>query len=315
MHKNLPIVIVTCIRDLPMLCLQAESMKTYYNNWLPHDYPKTDLYIVVNEPNDRRDHWNAHFEHISKEYARFNVTVIYRDDIENNWNQWIPSDKNPWAIGWETQQILKLAVANYIDETGYFLLDSQNFLVNSWGTLMYPVIDGKLPYRPAEFNMPISIWNDYCKTLELTNTVPNNKTLNICTPLFFHTELVKSLLQVKPSLNEFTTWFKSASTIKSEFTLYHLWAEKHGGLDKYHYEVPSWAGHFLRDNINFDYEFDTFVNQIRKLSHQSWISINHRAWGDMNEEQYNILKLKIKELGLFDGHFDKYRSEYVDIKI
>lgn len=315
MNENLPIVIVTCIRDLPMLCLQAESMKTYYNNWLPHDYPKTDLYIIVNEPNDNRYHWDSHFEHIIKEYERFNVTVIYRDEFNCSWDHWTPSIKNPWAVGWETQQILKLAIANYINAPGYFLLDSQNFLVNSWGTIMYPIIDGRLPYRPAEFNMPISIWQDYCATLELGNISPNNKTLNICTPLFFHTELVRSLLRTQSNLSDFAVWFKTASKIKSEFTLYHLWAEKNGGLEKYHYETPSWAGHFLRDNINFSLEFNNFIKSIRTISHQSWVSINHRAWGDMSDEQYNILKLKLKELELFDGHFEKYRLEYVDIKI
>lgn len=297
-----------------MLCLQAESMKTFYNTWLPEDY-KTDLFIIVNEPNDRLDHWNAHFEHISKEYIRFNVKVLYRDQFKANWGQWIPSDKNPWAVGWETQQILKLAVANIIDAPGYFLLDSQNFLTNTWGTLMYPIVDGRLPYRPSEFNMPISIWNDYCSTLALGNVVPNEKTLNICTPLFFHTGLVKSLLNTQPSLEDFSQWFKSASRIKSEFTLYHLWAEKNGGLETYHYKSPSWAGHFLRDNVNFSLEFNKFVESVKKVPHQSWVSINHRAWGDMSEKQYSELKLKLKELGLFDGHFDKYRSEYIDIKI
>lgn len=314
MHKNLPIVLVTCIRDLPMLCLQAESMKTYYNTWLPSDY-KTKLYIIVNEPNERLDHWNAHFEHISKEYERFNVTVFYRDQFAGDWNSWIPSEKNPWSVGWETQQILKLAIAEHITAPGYFLLDSQNFLTNTWGTLMYPIIDGRLPYRPANFNMPMSIWNDYCSTLKLNNITPNEKTLNICTPLFFHTELVRSLLKTKSNLAEFSTWFRTASNIKSEFTLYHLWAEKQGGLEKYHYQAPSWAGYFLRDNPNFSLEFNNFIESIRKIPNQSWVSINHRAWGDMTNEQYQTLKSKIKELGLFDSHFDKYRSEYVDIKI
>lgn len=315
MHKNLPIVVVTCIRDLPMLCLQAESMKTYYNTWLPKDYAKTDLYIVVNEPKEKLDHWNAHFEHISKEYDRFNVTVLYRDQFINDWDTWIPSDKNPWAVGWETQQILKLAIAEKIQAVGYFLLDSQNFLTNAWGTLMYPIIDGKLPYRPAIFNMPMSIWEDYSNILNLQNVKPNEKTLNICTPLFFNTELVCSLLKTKSTLGEFSSWFRTASRIKSEFTLYYLWAEKQGGFDKFHYEAPSWAGHFLRDNKNFSLEFAKFIDNIGKIPHQAWVSVNHRAWGDMTDDQYQILKTKLKELGLFDSHFDKYRSEYVDIKI
>lgn len=68
-HLNLPVVVVTCIRDLPMLALQAESMNIYYNSWVPDTIARTKLYIIVNEPDNLLPHWNAHFESYRATYV------------------------------------------------------------------------------------------------------------------------------------------------------------------------------------------------------------------------------------------------------
>jgi hypothetical protein len=315
MKKTIPLVVISCLRDMPMLALQAHSMHVYYQDWLPHHRRSADIFIIVNEDSkSNQQKWLSQYEcMVQKWHEPFNIIILYKTDFEAGWNSWIPSNANPWSVGWETQQILKFAIAEHVDSHGYLVLDSQNFLVNSWSTDFYISDDGKLPYRPATFNMPKSIWEDYCKELDLT-LEPDDKTLNICTPIFFNTNLVKSLLKSKSNLYEFSLWFKSASRIKSEFTLYHLWAEKHNGLLNYHYESPSWAGYFLRDNPNFENEFNTFIKEIRHLSRHAWVSINHRAWGDMTEEQYRIIKNKLHEMYMFGGYFDDYRQDYIDIK-
>jgi hypothetical protein len=315
MTKNtIPLVVVSCLRDMPMLALQAHSMHLYYQDWLPEDQRFADIFIIVNEDTETdQKEWLKQYQGIVQEWHRcFNIKILYKHEFQASWHSWIPSNKNPWAVGWETQQILKFAIADFIDAPGYLVLDSQNFLVSSWSTDVYLSKDGRLPYRPAEFNMPISIWKEYCNELNLS-VEPNDKTLNICTPIFFNTELVKSLLHTKSSLYEFAEWFKSASKIKSEFTLYHLWAEKTGGLLKYHYEAPSWGGYMLRDNPNFEAEFDMFMSKIRHLPRQAWVSINHRAWGDMTDNQYEILKTKLDSMFMYGGHFDDYRKNYVHI--
>jgi hypothetical protein len=314
--KNIPLVVVNCLRDIPMLALQAHSMHIYYQDWLPENKKSADIFIIVNEDlAEKKLEWLYQYNNIVKQWhSFFNVKILFKDDFAADWNSWIPSDRNPWAVGWETQQILKFAIADYIESHGYLVLDSQNFLTSSWSTDLYTSGDGRLPYRTATYNMPRSIWDDYCAELDL-NIEPDEKTLNICTPIFFNTNLVKSLLRSQPDLNKFSAWFKSSSRVKSEFTLYYLWAEKHGGFENYHYESPSWAGYFLRDNANFSDEFDTFINKIRHLPRQAWVSINHRAWGDMTDDQYSILKNKLQELYLYGGYFDDYRRNYVNIKI
>lgn len=297
-----------------MLVLQAHSLYVYYESWLADEQRSADIYIVINESGDAVDAWHKHYHNsIEKWFKPFNVKLLYKDDFLGDWSLWIPSVINPWAVGWEVQQILKLAVASHIDAPGYLILDSQNFLVNSWSTKFYPVLDNKLPYRPASFNMPMDMWESYCRALDIV-AFPNDKTLNICTPLFFHTKLVRSLLSSKQNLAEFTRWFKTIPNSKSEFTLYYLWAEKNGGIAKYHYEAPSWGGYYLRDHPNFDQEFNHYVSNLKTVARHAWTSINHRAWGDMNEQQYKQLQVELDKLHLYGGYFDEYRSNYVNIK-
>jgi hypothetical protein len=315
MHKNIPLVVISCNRDIDMLALQAHSFYTYYESWLTDEQRSADIYIIVNESGSNINLWQEQYSTRIAEWLKpFNVKILYKDDFMGDWASWVENKINPWAVGWEVQQLLKLAVAVYIDAPGYLILDSQNFLINSWSTKFYSVIDDKLPYRPASFNMPIDMWNSYCQALDI-DISPNNKTLNICTPLFFHTDLVKSLLNSKENLFEFSNWFKSISKSKSEFTLYYLWAEKHGGIEKYHYEAPSWGGYYLRDHPNFDQEFNHYLSNLKTVARHAWTSINHRAWGDMTDEQYRRLQAELTKMHLYDGYFNDYRANYVNIKI
>ncbi len=316
MSKNIPIVVISCIRDLPMLALQAHSMSIYYNNWLPANLKKQDIYIIINESKKDEAEWYTTFNQLIKHwYEPFNLKILSRDDIPCSWSKWVPSQKNPWAVGWETQQILKFAIAQEFDTLGYLVLDSQNFLINSWSVDLYPTNDNRLPYRPSHFTMPLDMWYEYQTALGMEHSPPNDSTLNICTPVFFNTQLVRSLLETKSNLAEFSEWFRTSTRVKSEFTLYHLWAEKNGGIKKYHYECPSWSGYYLRDSRTFDIEFDNYIKDFRKNSFQAWSSINHRAWGDMSNEQYEFLHTKLDEIWLYGKYHNEYRNTYVNIQI
>ena len=107
MVKNIPIVVISCNRDIDMLALQAHSLYTYYESWLTDEQRSADIYIVVNESGEKVDHWNEQYNSRIKEWHRpFNVKILYKDDFVGDWNAWIPSQVNPWAVGWEVQQIL-----------------------------------------------------------------------------------------------------------------------------------------------------------------------------------------------------------------
>lgn len=308
MTEIIPIVTITCTRDLPLLDLQAQSIHLFLDTKCP-------VYIVVNEedPNE----WNNYFNtHLKKYYQKHSLTILHRKDFESEWSSWIPSAKNPWAVGWETQQVLKFAVAKKLNTLRYLILDSQNFLIKTWDPQQYGLINNKVPCRQGHHVMPLEIYNDYLQTLNMEPPIHNIGKMSICTPIFFNTDLVKSLVDSQGSIANFTTWFKNASRIKSEFILYELWAEKHGGMYLYHYMIPDiedWANPYLRD-CRSEEEFKPFIDFIGVHAPHSWVSINHRAWGNMTDDQYNRLSSKLKSFSLLPN-FKKYRSTYIDIKI
>jgi len=307
MTEIIPIVTITCLRDLPLLDLQAQSISAYLDTNCP-------LYLIVNEKDPTE--WNLHFNsHLRHYYDKHQLTIIYLADFEGAWAEWIPSDKNPWSVGWETQQVLKLAISKHLNCKRYLVLDSQNFLVTAWSPTQYGLINGKVPCRAGHSVMPQEIYNDYLKTLDVDNPLHTIGMMSICTPIFFHTDLVKHLIDSTGGVKKFTQWFKNASRIKSEFILYELWAEKNGGAYAYHYMIPAiedWASPYLRD-CRTEQEFEEFFNMLGKHKPNAWASANHRAWGNMTNAQYQRLLEKLKTYNLFPK-FDEYRSTYIDLK-
>lgn len=307
MTEKIPIITVTCLRDLPLLELQAQSIKQY----LAKDCP---VYIVVNEENPEQ--WFKFFDqHIRHYYNNHKLNIITRESFNGDWNQWIPSNVNPWAVGWETQQILKLAISKKLTSIGYLVLDSQNFLIRHYDPNGYSLSNGKIPYRLGYNSMPAEIWEQYSTTLGVNILIPDKSTnvLSICTPIYMHTGLVNELLDKQGDIAAFSRWFKSASRIKSEFILYVVWAEKQGGISKLHQAVDDWGNPMLRDCDNFDAEFENFINAIGIHAPLAWISVNHRSWGDMSNDQYSRLCRKLNEYSLIPKFID-YRSTYIDYK-
>jgi hypothetical protein len=304
--KKTPIVTITCYRDLPLLELQAQSICKFLDKELP-------IFLIVNEE-DPEEWLNVFNNSIRHYYLNHSLTIITKKEFEGAWHSWTPSQKNPWAVGWETQQVLKLLVSEIIFESQYLVLDSQNFLIKQWSTVRYD--SDKVPARCGHFSMPVEIWEQYSNNLEITVDQPTSETMSICTPIFFNTDVVKQLIVYTGGYKNFAQWFKNASKIKSEFILYALWLEKLGGLHQFHNMIPTvddWGSPYLRD-CNSSKEFEDFLNFIGVHPPHSWVSVNHRAWGNMNKEQYQQLSDKLGEYNL-QPNFDSYRSSYVDIKI
>jgi hypothetical protein len=303
MNEKTPIITVTCIRDLPLLDLQAQSIFYHLDKSMP-------VYLIVNE--EDTDVWFKIFdESIRKYYKNHQLTILTKNDFKGAWNTWIPSKINPWAVGWETQQVLKLLIADKIKEKQYLILDSQNFLIRSWTADTYD----KVPARPGHFVMPLEIWEQYSSRLNVTVQQPTSDTISMCTPIFFNTDVVNQLVEHTGGYENFAWWFKTASRIKSEFILYALWLEKLGGVNKYHKMVTvpeDWGNPMLRD-CNTEEEFIFFLDNIGKHHTHAWVSINHRAWGNMTVDQHQRLLDKLETYNLFPK-FDEYRSTYTDLK-
>lgn len=286
-----PFVTVTCARDLALLELQAQSMSLYAPTG-------TKIYLVVNErdPSD----WQAYFEeHIRHYYKDLDLTVCYLKEFEV---------EHKWA-GWYDQQHLKFAISERISESSYLILDSQNFLIRKWNYTHFPVKDGKVPYRTGAFVMPSETWHDYATALGATVTAPSNDTMSICTPIWFNTELVKSLITKQGGFKEFSKWFNRISRVNSEFMLYAIWAECNGGIKNYHYRCYDWGNPYLRDSDKFDADFQEYLKKLGVSATHVFTSINHKSWGDLSNEQYAELCSKLEKYKLIPN-FNSYRNNY-----
>ena len=285
--ENFPIVVVTCFQHWPMLELQAQSMKE-------HLTVPTDIYIIVNEkhPQAWTQIFNLHIRHL---YEGHNLTVLYHDDFD-----FLTAfgKNNKWG-GWDDQQILKLAIAERLNSTAYLSLDTQNFLYKKWLYEHFPVLDNKVPYRSGGFVMPMQTWNTYKQALDIEIPDPTNNTMSHCTPIFLHTNLVKDLISSTGGLRNFSKWFHSLPGTKSEYMLYHHWVQKQGGFDKFHHKTDDWAVAYLRDSGTFSNDVTQFLSMIdHDNKFWSWVSINHRAWDDLDSDQLEKVVGKLKQHGL-----------------
>jgi hypothetical protein len=120
-----------------------------------------------------------------------------------------------------------------------------------------------------------------------------------CTPIFLHTNLVKELISSNGGLRNFSKWFHNLPGVKSEYMLYHHWVHKQGGFDKFHYKAHDWAVAYLRDSGNFSDDVTQFLSMAEYDNiHWAWMSINHRAWDDLNPEELETIIGKLKKHGL-----------------
>jgi hypothetical protein len=310
MTNYTPVVTVTCLRDIPLLDLQAQGISQYLDT-------NTPVYIIINE--DDPSKWVTYFnQHLKHYYSKHKIKLLHKSVFDIDWQQWVPSLVNPWAVGWETQQVLKLAISAYFKTPGYLILDSSNFLIRPWSPDQYDIPKGKIPCRFGTSGLPHKLWTDYANGLGLPNILakhPNTVTINSfpATPMYLRTDLVSGLINTKGGINKFSKWFKHTSQIKSEFILYAVWLEYHGGIDRLHHYVDDWGNPYLRDSrTNFAQNFEDYINFIGKHLPLCWSSINHRSWGDMTTEQYIQITEKLAEFNLVP-HFLDYRKNYVDI--
>ncbi len=302
--KEIPTVVtIACDRDLALLQLQAQSICKYLDRINP-------VCIVINEDNPEICQRYIHDE-LGEYYKNHALTVLTRDQVIDHVQVFSPHQKNPWGLGWQIQQVLKLAVSYQLSSNAYLVLDCQNFLIKPWSACF---LGDRLPYRRGFFAMPKQAYYNYAASVELDQLpdLTDNHYMSMCTPFYMHTGMVMSLIEHFDGLDNFAFNFNRISRIKSEFMLYAAWLEKHGGIEKYHEQTHDFGHPMLRDSrTDFDKKFLQFLFSIGTHETHAWVSVNHRSWGDMSDEQYQVL---CKKLSNYDLHpdFEKYRENYVD---
>lgn len=284
-----PIVVVSCLRDIKLLALQAQSI----DQWLcdPHD-----IYIVVNETVLKKE-WDRQFDFYCRSwYKNHNLNILYKEDFDCSWSK-NPSPK--WQ-GWDNQQLLKLAVSSKLNSACYFVLDSQNFLINSWSTKNY-LFEDKCPGRKNVYAMYKNTWVEYSKSLGLNQELPTQLVMTISTPIYLRSDLVNSLISNFGRLKDFSVWFFEQDCSLSEFVLYYLWAEKNGGYDSFHYDVGNnntWNGPMMRlqegKSILKERDLVFFLANLGKRKKESWVSITHNSWTILSGNEFEKLSKSLK---------------------
>jgi hypothetical protein len=301
--NNIPVVTISCVRDLALQDLQAQGIFNYLDTECP-------VYIIVNETDPEQ--WFKIFDKsIRHYYDKHNLTILTLEDFFGDWNQWYQMPSYPWVAGWEKQQILKLLAATKVEHSSYLVLDCQNFLIRPWNPKDLYTEGDRVPTRIGPYVMPKRTWIDYSNALELDIELPSDNTMSICTPIFLATSPIKQMVEKHNGSSNFIDWFKSVAMTKSEFVLYLLWLKKNKEFDKYHFTIDmikDWGHPYLRDCDN-NQDFEYFIEWLGKHEYHCWASINFRAWGNMSEEKFNIIKEKLKGYNLFPN-FDEFRSWY-----
>ena len=305
-------VVIGCERDLALLEFQAQSMEKYLT-------AGQDILLLINEK-DTTSFFEG-FDKFKYYYNKFNLTIKSLADFDFN-------PINPYV----DQQVLKLAAAQCTDKH-LLVLDCQNFLFRPYVEL--PILDEKIPYRSGPYSMHPEIWNQYCNSLGRDIPLGGPYNMSLCTPLYMHNGVIRNLIENFDGLNTFATWFRDASTSKSEFALYSQWCEHQQGVQHYHYlesDYYFWSGPYLRDHPDFDVEFNSYLKQfVERIQYQGyqknssilrnfkpkccWSSINHRAWGDMSDEQFDRLTSLLNGVMLNTDCLNPYRKNYVHVPI
>jgi len=288
-----PIVVVSCLRDIKLLALQAQSIHVWLDK--PHD-----IYILVNEIRFVEE-WQREFDlHCRSWYQKHNLKIIYKTEFDCFWSK---NSSLHWA-GWDDQQILKLAIATKLNSDRYFVLDSQNFLINSWSTDNYPIIDSRCPGRKNLYSMNKNTWEEYSREFGLDISIPNTPVMTISTPIYLRSDNILSLIQNWVDLKRFTQWFTGTSSSLSEFVLYYLWLEKCGGYDTFHYDVGfnnTWNGPMMRlkeNNTVAERSFSFFLSQFGKRKNEAWVSITHKSWSLFSSNELKDLSNLLKTRNL-----------------
>jgi hypothetical protein len=296
-YQSCPLITVTCVRDLALLDLQAQSFDRFLES-------ESNIIIVVNEKDP--SYWKEYFfANIEKWYKRHNLKIYYKDDFDIDWDLFL---KNEPVTGWIRQQILKLAVSTKLNSNSYLLLDSQNFLVNYW-SFKSRIINEKTPYRSNSIGWAKPAYDNYAALFGLSTCDAEDIKMSISTPFYMNTSLVTALLENRGTLKDFSRWFFNYGEDKSEFALYLAWLEFNGGIEKYHYEAHNWVFPMLRDSFDFSNDVSLFLKNVGNFTSHRWSSINFRAWIDLDTKQYSDIVDKLRILKI-NPNFKKLREEY-----
>jgi hypothetical protein len=138
---------VTYEEDLERSLIQAESIQKFVTN-------PTNYYIFINEAHDVCERLRHHFK-------QFKCTILTRADLP---------DCNYPSHGWDSQQLIKLAMVDYFKED-YLILDSKIFFTKPTDTNMFKGLGGNslVPINRDDIKKSVQIYSNILSKPEPTH--------------------------------------------------------------------------------------------------------------------------------------------------
>jgi hypothetical protein len=277
---------VTHLHDLPLLKLQARSLKCYLDRSLVQDIIVIDN-SVGNQSLPRaelRDH-----------YGDLPFRVIKTASLGR---------EPPRAYGWFGQQFCKLLVSQYVRTARYLILDSKNHLIGPLNKVMIEAPDGRIrtgshPYHHHTLRPYLQRCCDYFR---IKPAVVMDRFLPTTPPFIMMTDIVRRLIIdiEKREKRLFADAFRAQGF--TEFFLYGTYIIATGHtLDEY-YKSDDQMGSALWGHYN-----NTAMQRIIAHPKPVFFAAHRNTFRNMNAETQHALATFWHERHLFMSYANALR--------
>lgn len=215
------LVVVTCKRDQWNFDLLCRSLGKYVE--------PCKIIFIYNENVEEFRSWQKVFKLNYLPYiTKFDITLMTREQF---WTQEITNHLiDLEKCGWVDQQILKLAVANFVSTEEYIVLDAKNFFISK------TYIESIEQIKSAPTGWCDQILKNWivtcCETFSLEVPSTPIKLTQNTTPYLIRTQSAKELIDFFGGIDFLFKWFtleaRKEKHSPSEFFLYEIYTMRYG---------------------------------------------------------------------------------------
>jgi hypothetical protein len=283
--------------ELPQMKIQARSMDVFLEN-----FPVGNIFVIVQDPDF--DKCNDYFEkNVKKYYGKLidKVRVINSDSLSK-----INDDnKTEQEKRYYNHMLLKMMIVRYVESQHYVTLDAKTILTSPW--LIDDVLkDGRLitstDVEPDDF------WRNHVdrafKAFNLDYT--KYQSVNVLTPIFAHTCIVKSLVRRIDIMQKFKRYELEAFTLTQAATIDKFGSFEVAYFNGEHYDTIPEKYKFrwkrclrpeLCDELNQNKNLRNLLNTHGKML---GLNVHRKSISKLSEHNLNEIANILSELKIFD---------------
>ena len=220
--------IPTCTRDLPQASLLLQSLDTFLER---------SVVSSLTLANIDRPETLSEMRRLTTHKFQSCTQYLCPDDLG------LHETAGDWRQGWKLQQAAKLSFARHASTEFFMVLDSKNFALRPIRATDL-IEGGRARLMPEAISLHTKWWRGSAWALahKRFDRTPDRVAISSGTPVIFHTASVVALIDWLErhhgkSLEQF---FEEPRPIRhrimrpTEFTLYYVYMDREGLLDRYH---------------------------------------------------------------------------------